>query len=94
MNDTTTTIIAVLAFAAMAYVFRAFWANNRTLNDRMEIIRALEKAGWPRDGARAFERFKYEDHFRAVFWGRDPLRLYSPRLVAIIKAYRSVEASA
>lgn len=92
MTITITNIITILAFALVAYVFRGFWANNRTLDDRMEIIRALEKAGWPMDGPRAFDLVQYKDHYREIFWGRDPLRLYSPALVTIIKAYRSAEA--
>lgn len=94
MTTTTTTIITILAFAVMAWTFRGFWANNRTYSERMEIISALKKLGWPMDAARAYERVQYRHHYREIFWGRDPQRLYSPALVAIIKAYRSAEASA
>lgn len=94
MTTTTTTIITILAFAVMAWIFRGFWANNRTYNERMEIIRALEKAFWPTGEEGDYKRVEYHDHYREVFWGRDPLRLYSARLVKITKAYRSAEASA
>jgi len=94
MTTTTTTIITILAFALVAYALRGFWANNRTYNDRMEIIRALEKAGWPLGEARDCSRISYEDHYTEIFWGRDPLSLYSPTLVAIIQAYRIAQASA
>lgn len=94
MSDTIRISIIVLGFAAVVYSYRGFWANNRTYNERMEIIRALERADWPFDGARAFERLQYKDHYREVFWGRDPMRLYGPRLAAILKAYRSAEVSA
>ncbi|WP_312237326.1 hypothetical protein [Stenotrophomonas sp.] len=94
MTTTIAYIITILAFALVACALRGLWANNRTLDGRMEIIRALGKAGWPVDEARAYERVQYGDHYREIFCGRDPLSLYSPTLVAILRAYRSGEASA
>lgn len=91
---TTTTIITILAFAVMAWAFRGLWANNRIYTQRMEIINALKRSGWPIGEEGDYKRVRYHDHYREIFWGRDPLNLYSPALVAIIKAYRIAEASA
>lgn len=91
---TINTIITILIFAGMAWAFRGLWANNRTYNERMEIISALNQSGWPVGEEGDYKRVEYHEHYREIFWGRDPLRLYSARLVAIIKAYRSAEASA
>ncbi|MCS4234434.1 hypothetical protein [Stenotrophomonas sp. BIGb0135] len=92
--DAVPAIIAILSSLVLVCVSRGFWANNRTYSERMEIIGALRKLGWPMGEEGDYKRVEYHDHYREVFWGRDPLRLYSPRLVAIIKAYRSAEASA
>ncbi|MFX1724991.1 hypothetical protein [Stenotrophomonas sp. AS1] len=91
---TTIAIITILSFAVLVWTFRGLWANNRTYTQRMEIISALNQSGWPVGEEGDYKRVEYHEHYREIFWGRDPLRLYSVRLVAIIKAYRSPEVSA
>ena len=63
---TTTTIITILAFAVMAWAFRGLWANNRTYSERMEIISALKKSGWPIVEEGDYKRVRYHDHYREI----------------------------
>lgn len=94
MTITITSIITILAFGMLAYTCRGFWANNRTYSDRMEIIYALTEASWPVDESLSFGLVQYKDHYREIFWGRDPLSLYSRGVMEILKTYRNEEALA
>gem|GEM_PF-6446491 len=63
-------------------------ASNATYRERMEIIAAIDEAGWPAVLERQYRFVDYNAHLRAKFWGRDAIELYPRQLREVIRAYR------
>lgn len=71
-----------------AWYIRAGHANDVTYRQRMQIIAAIDDAGWPGHLQRQYQRVDYQSHLRERFWGRDAISLYPIQLQEVIRSYR------
>lgn len=62
-------------------------ANNATHRERVQIIAAIDAAGWPNRLQRQYGLVDYQAHLREKFWGRDALSLYPRELQEVVRAY-------
>lgn len=77
----------VVVGACIAAILVCFWAlrcNEKTLTERRQKLNEANEeasrriaAGQPwMDAYAAFDAVSYDDHFRAVLWGKDRQKMY------------------
>lgn len=89
MNAGSAVVLVVVVWAiTIAWMVWHTRANNATHRERMQIIAAIDEAGWPAVLERQYRFVDYNAHLRAKFWGRDAIELYPRQLREVIRAYR------
>ena len=87
MIDTTVIVLAILGLIGIGGMIWCTWAsycNNRTYNQRLEIIDLIAEKGNFRMWSE-FDRVDYADHARALERFKDPYKLYPQTIQDLIK---------
>lgn len=78
----------MVGFAYLAFVFSCFiWfsiCNWQTVQQRSYLIRAIFASPDWMVLSRQLDRVSFERHLFTLFLGRDPRKLYHPKLVELI----------